>query len=76
MVKVEKPKVKPKVKIVYHIFTDDKDYYAQTKKEAYKIYKKLCKEHDNVRLWTMEDDNYGEDLNTLDCIERKGDFPR
>lgn len=65
--------MKKKAKIVYHIFADGSDEYAETKKEAYKIYKKLCKEHDNVRLWTMEDD--GKDLTDLDCLERKGRFP-
>ena len=65
---------KPKTKIIYHIFTDGRDEYTESKKEALKIYKAWCKEYDNVRLWTMEDD--GEELTDLNWVKGQGEFPQ
>jgi hypothetical protein len=55
----------------YHIFTDNKDFYATTESKAVKIFDRLCVDYENVRLYFFENDGdeYGQ------CVDFKGGFP-
>lgn len=61
-------------KMGYHIFADGIDEYKLDYKKAIKIYNQLCKDYDNVRLWTFYEDESG-DIMDGDYIKGKGGFP-
>lgn len=61
-------------KVIYHIFTDNKDYYTEYYNKAIKIFNELKKEgYENLRLYSQLDD--GNDIIDLDCIKSRGSFP-
>jgi hypothetical protein len=63
-------------KIVFHAFTDKKDEYLNTYKDAKEVLETWKKEgYENLRLWTMEDNGPGSDPIDLDCLIQIGDFP-
>lgn len=62
-------------KTMYHVFTDNWDEYTEDRAEAYRIYESLCKDNDNVRLYSVQEDNEDGNFYNEQGIEFKGEFP-
>lgn len=66
------------IHIVYHVFTDNMDFFTEDEERAHSVYEEWAEEHDRARLYIEHQLYDGEEwVDDLDenCLESVGGFP-